>query len=120
MKLRQWIVTTALLLLMAVTVVALLRTREPNQPAESADTGKAPAKRLLVIDGLQKLVTKDTEENARKAGEEWPKHDHHPVSRTGLLGHAGDQRAPDRVWRGGARAIYYPSLRTPRNPQTTI
>jgi chromosome segregation ATPase len=33
---------------MAVTVVALLRTREPKQPAESDDTGKTPAKRLLV------------------------------------------------------------------------
>jgi len=47
MKLRHWIVAIALLLLMALTVVGLLRTREPAQPAESDDSGKTPTKRLL-------------------------------------------------------------------------
>jgi small-conductance mechanosensitive channel len=47
MKLRHWITTAALLLLMALTVAGLLRTRDPGQPAEADDTGKAPAKRFL-------------------------------------------------------------------------
>jgi small-conductance mechanosensitive channel len=46
MKLRHWITASVLLLLMAVAVVGLLRTREQKQPAEAEDTGKAPAKRL--------------------------------------------------------------------------
>jgi small-conductance mechanosensitive channel len=47
MKLRHWITAIALLLLMAVTIVALLHTRELKQPAESEDARKTPAKRLL-------------------------------------------------------------------------
>ncbi len=47
MKLRQWITTIVLLLLMAVAVVGLLRTREQPQPAENEEPGKAPAARFL-------------------------------------------------------------------------
>ena len=47
MKFRHWITAIMLLLLMALTIVGLLRTREQGQPAKSEDTGKAPAKRLL-------------------------------------------------------------------------
>jgi small-conductance mechanosensitive channel len=46
MTLRHWIITIVLLLLMAVAVVGLLRTREA-QPAENEESGKTPAKRLL-------------------------------------------------------------------------
>jgi small-conductance mechanosensitive channel len=47
MKPRHWITATALLLLMALTVVGLLRTREQKPPAESDETSKTPAKVLL-------------------------------------------------------------------------
>jgi chromosome segregation ATPase len=45
MKLRHWITGIVLLLLMALAVVGLLRTREQN-PGADDESGKAPAKRL--------------------------------------------------------------------------
>jgi small-conductance mechanosensitive channel len=47
MKLRHWITAVVLLVLMALSLVALLRTREQRQLAESDEPGKSPAKRLL-------------------------------------------------------------------------
>ena len=47
MKLRHWITASVLLLLMVLAGVGLLRTREQKQPAETEETGKAPARRLL-------------------------------------------------------------------------
>jgi small-conductance mechanosensitive channel len=46
MKIRHWITAIVLFLLMAVTIVGLVRTREQRRPAETAETGKAPANRL--------------------------------------------------------------------------
>jgi small-conductance mechanosensitive channel len=46
MKIRHWIIAIVLFLLMALTIVGLVRTREQKAPAETGDTGKAPANRL--------------------------------------------------------------------------
>jgi len=46
MKPRHWITATVLFLLMALTIVGLVRTGEQKPPADAEDTGKAPAKRL--------------------------------------------------------------------------
>jgi small-conductance mechanosensitive channel len=48
MKARQWITGIVLLVLMAVTVVALLRTRDPGQPPEADDSGKTSATKKLL------------------------------------------------------------------------
>jgi small-conductance mechanosensitive channel len=47
MKFRHWSVGAVLVLLMALAVVGLLRTREEKPPAEGEDAGKTPAKVLL-------------------------------------------------------------------------
>ena len=47
MKLRRSIPAVVLLLLMAVMVVAFLRTREQPQPVENEDAGKGPARQFL-------------------------------------------------------------------------
>jgi small-conductance mechanosensitive channel len=46
MKPSHWITATVLFLLMALTIVGLVRTRDQKAPADTEDTGKAPAKRL--------------------------------------------------------------------------
>jgi small-conductance mechanosensitive channel len=46
MKPIHWITASVLFLLMALTIVGLVRTREQKAPAETGDTGKAPANRL--------------------------------------------------------------------------
>ena len=46
MKLRHWITATVLLLMMALAIVGLVRTREQKPAAEVDDSAKAPAKRL--------------------------------------------------------------------------
>jgi small-conductance mechanosensitive channel len=67
MRLRHWITATALLLLLALAIVGLLRTREQKQPAESEDTGKAPAKRLLAREAAKRpLVDQRPLETARR------------------------------------------------------
>src|SRR5260370_8385183 len=46
MKLRHWITAIVLLLLMALAIIGLVRTREQKPAAETDETGKAPSKRL--------------------------------------------------------------------------
>jgi small-conductance mechanosensitive channel len=46
MKPSHWITATVLFLLMALTIVGLVRTRDQKAPADTEDTGKAPVKRL--------------------------------------------------------------------------
>ena len=47
MKTRHWITVLVLIVLMALALAGLLRTREQRQPAETDEPGKAPSKRLL-------------------------------------------------------------------------
>jgi small-conductance mechanosensitive channel len=47
MKTRHWITVLVLIVLMALALAGLLRTREQRQPAETDEPGKAPARRLL-------------------------------------------------------------------------
>ena len=48
MKIRHWITAIVLVLLMALAIVGLLRTREQKPAAEAEDTGKTSTKRLQV------------------------------------------------------------------------
>src|SRR5258708_27395884 len=54
MKLRHWITAGVLLLLMALAITGLLRTREQKPSAESEDSAKAPAKRLQARGAAQR------------------------------------------------------------------
>jgi small-conductance mechanosensitive channel len=67
MKPRHWITAIVLLLLMALAVVGLLRTREQKQPTEVEDAGKAPAKRLLAREAEKRpLVDERPLQTARR------------------------------------------------------
>jgi small-conductance mechanosensitive channel len=67
MKLRHWITAIVLVLLMALTVVGLLRTREQKPPAETEETGKSPAKRLQARGAAQRpLVDQRPLQTARR------------------------------------------------------
>src|ERR1700722_2304492 len=46
MKIRHWIIASVLFLLMALTIVGLIRTREQKPSAVAEETGKAPGARL--------------------------------------------------------------------------
>ena len=67
MKTRHWITVAVLGVLMALAVVGLLRTREQTPPAETDDTSKAPAKRLLARQATQRpLVDQRPLQTARR------------------------------------------------------
>ncbi|MGA8617842.1 MAG: mechanosensitive ion channel domain-containing protein [Candidatus Sulfotelmatobacter sp.] len=54
MKFRHWITAIVLVLLMAVAIIGLLRTREQKPPTEADDASKAPAKRVLARGAAQR------------------------------------------------------------------
>ena len=67
MKPRHWITAIVLLLLMALAVVGLLRTREQKPPEEAEESGKAPAKRLLAREAAKRpLVDERPLQTARR------------------------------------------------------
>ncbi len=54
MKTRHWITASVLMLLTAMAIVGLLRTREQKAPVEADETGKASAKQLLATQAAQR------------------------------------------------------------------
>ena len=54
MKTRHWITVGVLMLLTAMAIVGLLRTREQKAPIEADETGKASAKPLLATQSAQR------------------------------------------------------------------
>src|SRR6202045_1171184 len=67
MKIRHWITAVVLVLLMALAIVGLLRTREQKPAAEAEDTGKTSTKRLQVKGAAQRpLVDQRPLQTARR------------------------------------------------------
>ena len=73
----------------------------------------------VINDSIQKLVEKDTQENAGKAEAEWAQTTNHYRAKT-LKGDAGNQRRSYRFGGRSPRPLHHARLPAPRDPASTL